>query len=77
MIQLRILGRYLSTTSLMCGLLVSYLQFNTIYFFRKLENMDIYEKLEQFYNRLITLINDTNEKYLPKTVKCNRKKHKK
>ena len=55
-------------------------------FLSELEDMDIYDKLEQSvdsnphdnYDRFITLINDAKEKHLPKkTVKFNKKKHKK
>ena len=55
-------------------------------FLSELEDMDIYDKLEQSvdsnphdnYDRFITLINDAKEKQLPKkTVKFNKKKHKK
>ena len=54
-------------------------------FLREIEDMDIYNKLEQSvdcnpldnYDRFITLINDAKEKHLPKkTVKFNKKKHK-
>ena len=55
-------------------------------FLRELEDMDNYDKLEQSvdsnpddnYDHFITLINDAKEKHLPnKTVKFNKKKHKK
>ena len=51
-------------------------------FLRELEDMDIYDKLEQSvennphdnYDRLNTWINNANEKHLPKkTVKFNKK----
>ena len=54
-------------------------------FLSELEDMDIYDKLEQSvdsnpynnYDRIITLINDAKEKHLPKkTVQFNKKKHK-
>ena len=55
-------------------------------FLRELEDINIYDKLEQLndsnpqdnYDRFITLINDAKEKHLPKkTVKFNKRKHKK
>ena len=54
-------------------------------FLSELEDMDIYDKLEQSvdsnphdnYDRFITLINNAKEKHLPKkTVKFNKKKQK-
>ena len=55
-------------------------------FLRELEDINIYDKLEQLndsnpqdnYDRFITLINDAKEKHLPKkTEKFNKRKHKK
>ena len=55
-------------------------------FLRELEDINIYDKLEQLndsnpqdnYDRFITLINDAKEQHLPKkTVKFNKRKHKK
>ena len=55
-------------------------------FLRELEDMDIFDKLEQSvdsnphdnYDLFTTLINDAKEKHLPKkTVKFNKEKHKK
>ena len=55
-------------------------------FLRELEDINIYDKLEQLngsnpqddYGRFITLINDAKENHLPKkTVKFNKRKYRK